>query len=229
MSPRQVNSLIQRVGRSGHSLSRKSEGIILDVSPEDATESIGISLEAILGHLEPTIIHRSPLDVLAHQVAGLLMEYGEIEVDEILKIANGSYSFESLTRNNLLSVVKFMETMGYLSIAGEKLIRRRKCREYYLQNLSTIRDERRYNVIDLTTQKTVGILGEEFMLLHAEIGLHFIIKGRAWQIESLQEENVYVTPVQDPSAAIPGWDGEMIPIPESVARKVGEVVGTQNH
>ncbi|MGI0090117.1 MAG: DEAD/DEAH box helicase, partial [Nitrososphaerales archaeon] len=34
MSPRQVSSLIQRVGRSGHDLKRKSEGIILSVSPE---------------------------------------------------------------------------------------------------------------------------------------------------------------------------------------------------
>jgi len=132
MSPRQVNSLIQRVGRSGHSVSRKSEGIILSVSPEDATESMSISNEALLGHLEPTLIYQSPLDVLAHQVAGLLMEYGEIEVSSVLDLAHASHSFHSLTRNDLTSVTKFMETMGYLTIAGEKLIRRRKCREYYL-------------------------------------------------------------------------------------------------
>jgi len=221
MSPRQVNSLIQRVGRSGHSLSRKSEGIIFSVSPEDATESISISKEALSGHLEPTFFYRSPLDVLAHQIAGLLMEYGEIEVDSVLTLAHASYSFQSLTKNDLISVTQFMEKMGYITISGEKLIRRRKCREYYLQNLSTIRDEKRYHVIDVTSHSKVGILGEEFMLIHAEIGLHFFIKGRAWQIESMQEENVYVTPVVDPSAAIPGWDGELIPIPRSVAKSVG--------
>ncbi len=221
MSPRQVNSLVQRVGRSGHSLSRKSEGIILSVSPEDATESIAISREALLRNLEPTAIHLAPLDVLSHQIAGLLMENSEIDLEEILKIAKVSYSFHSLEKNDLLSVVKFMEKMGYLSLSGERIIRRRKCREYYLQNLSTIRDERRYSVIDLTTQKKIGILGEEFMILHAKVGLHFVIKGKAWEIESIQEENVYVTPVQDREAAVPGWDGELIPIPESVAMKVG--------
>jgi ATP-dependent helicase Lhr and Lhr-like helicase len=221
MSPRQVNSLIQRVGRSGHALSRKSEGIILSVSPEDALESFAASREALSKHLEPTFIHNCPLDVLAHQIAGLLMEYGEVEVSEILKVAHCSYSFRSLSKNDLLSVARFMETLGYLRIADEKLVKRAKCSEYYLQNLSTIRDEKRYNVIDLTTQKRIGILGEEFMILHAEIGLHFIIKGSAWQIESIQEENVYVTPAQDLSAAVPGWDGELIPIPESVARKTG--------
>jgi ATP-dependent Lhr-like helicase len=221
MSPRQVNSLIQRVGRSGHSLSRKSEGIILSVSPEDALESFATSREALSKQLEPTFIHDCPLDVLAHQIAGLLMEYGEVEISDILKIAHDSYSFRSVSKNELLSVARFMETLGYLRIADEKLMRRAKCREYYLQNLSTIRDEKRYNVLDLTSQKKIGILGEEFMILHAEIGLHFIIKGSAWQIESIQAEDVYVTPVQDLGAAVPGWDGELIPIPELVARRTG--------
>ena len=35
MSPRQVSSLIQRVGRSGHSLERLSEGVIVTVYPDD--------------------------------------------------------------------------------------------------------------------------------------------------------------------------------------------------
>jgi ATP-dependent helicase Lhr and Lhr-like helicase len=220
MSPRQVNSLIQRVGRSGHNLYRKSEGIILAVSPEDCLEAISISSEASSGRLESTIIHQSPLDVLAHQVAGLLMEYGLISVDEILQIAQKSFSFRALSRDSLLSVITFMEKMGYLTLDRETVTRGRKCRDYYLQNLSMIRDERRYSVVDMTTQKKIGILGEEFMILHAKVGIHFIIKGNVWQIESIQENMVYVTPVVDPSAAIPGWDGEMIPIPENVARSV---------
>ena len=220
MSPRQVNSLIQRVGRSGHSLFRKSEGIILAVSPEDCLESISISNDAARKKLESTIIHQAPLDVLAHQVAGLLMENGMISVDDVLEIAHRSFSFKSLTRNSLIAVVTFMEKMGFLTLDGGIVTRRRKCREYYLQNLSMIRDERRYSVVDMTTQKKIGILGEEFMILHAKIGIHFIIKGRVWQIESIQEDLVYVTPTVDPSAAIPGWDGEMIPIPETVAKSV---------
>ncbi len=40
MSPRQVSALIQRVGRSGHSLDRVSEGQIMAVSTEDILESV---------------------------------------------------------------------------------------------------------------------------------------------------------------------------------------------
>ena len=155
------------------------------------------------------------------------MEYGEIEIDKILKMANGSFSFQSLTRNDLVSVAKFMETMGYLSIAEKKLIRRRKCRGKYLQNLSTIRDEKDATTLFyLTTQKKVGILGEEFMLIHAEIGLHFIIKGKeARQIESMQEENVSrYLPVHDLSASgYWGWVVLLFLSQNPWLRKVGEV------
>ncbi len=40
MSPRQVSSLIQRVGRSGHSQERLSEGVIITAYPDDTLESI---------------------------------------------------------------------------------------------------------------------------------------------------------------------------------------------
>jgi ATP-dependent Lhr-like helicase len=225
MSPRQSGSLIQRVGRAGHNLGRKSEGVVLAVSPEDVLESYSVLQEARLRNLEPVVIHNCPLDVLAHQIAGLLMEHGEIESSEVLAIAHRSYSFHTLTRNDLESVSHFMETLGYLRKSGESLVKKGKCREYYLQNLSTIRDERRYNVVDLTTQKRVGILGEEFMLLHAEIGLHFIIGGNAWKIESILDDNVYVTPTRDLDSAIPGWDGELIPISRLIAKRTGKERG----
>ena len=222
MSSRQVNSLVQRVGRSGHSLTKRSMGIVLAVSPEDALESMVISDQALKGNFEPTMLLDCPLDVLAHQIAGLLMEYGEITDERIFDIAKQSHSFSSITKENIRSVLTFMERLGFLYYAEGRVTRKRKCREYYLENLSMIRDERRYAVIDATTEDKVGVLGEEFMLLHAKVGLNFVMKGRVWQIEKLHDGAVYVTPIEDPSATVPGWDGELIPLPESVAMMVGE-------
>jgi ATP-dependent Lhr-like helicase len=228
MSPRQVNSLVQRVGRSGHSLSKKSEGIILSVAPEDALEAVVLSQEARERNLEPVYIHECPLDVLAHQVAGVLLESSDAsaELEAMLSLFRRASPFKSLTKDQIVSVLTYMEKLGYLRRDERgRVFRRSKCREYYVSNLSMIPDERRYNVIDLSTQQKVGILGEEFMLLHAKVGVHFIIKGKIWQIESIQGENVYVSPFEDLTAAVPGWDGELLPTPERVAFLVGRERG----
>src|SRR5260370_15352609 len=86
-----------------------------------------------------------------------------------------------------------------------------------------IPDERRYQVVDLTSQQSVGILGEEFMLTMAHVGLNFIIKGRVWQMKQITDDGkVYVLPINDPTAAIPGWDGQILPVPGELAIRVGE-------
>lgn len=221
MSPRQVNSLIQRVGRSGHSLARNSEGIILGVAPEDVLESIVISREAMQRNLEPVVIHEAPLDVLAHQIAGILMVQSETTIEDAMSIIRRAHPFRNLTKDAFSSVAGYMQKLGYLGISGERIFRRSKCRNYYLENLSMIPDERRYTVVDLSSSQKVGILGEEFMILHAKVGVHFIIKGTVWQIEEIQQDLVYVTPYEDPTAAVPGWDGELLPIPKRIARLVG--------
>src|SRR2546427_5672361 len=75
-SPRQVTSLIQRVGRSGHKLDRTSRGLVLAVSSDDAIESLAAIQAAQEGDLEPLRIHRLALDVLAHQIVGCALDHG---------------------------------------------------------------------------------------------------------------------------------------------------------
>jgi ATP-dependent Lhr-like helicase len=87
MSPRQVSSLIQRVGRSGHSLDRVSEGAIMAVSAEDALESVATIQKAQEKSVEPVAIHEKSLDVLAHQIAGITLESeANVKADEALTL-----------------------------------------------------------------------------------------------------------------------------------------------
>jgi ATP-dependent Lhr-like helicase len=124
----------------------------------------------------------------------------------------------------------FNRTVGYLSelrkvrFDGKTLSRTRLTREYYFENLSMIPDETRYLVVDVSTNETVGILGEEFVLLKAKVGVHFICKGKVWQIEQVADDRkIYVTPVEDPLAAVATWDGEMLPIPFELALETGRL------
>jgi ATP-dependent Lhr-like helicase len=100
-----------------------------------------------------------------------------------------------------------------------------RTREYYYSNLSMIPDEKRYPVINILTDRKIGTLGDEFMTLHARVGLHFIIRGKVWRIVQINDETgtVHVVPAEDPSAAIPGWDGEILPVPFDLAQRTGQM------
>jgi ATP-dependent Lhr-like helicase len=224
MSPRQVNSLVQRVGRSGHSLTRTSQGVLVSVSTEDLLESIGVIELAKESRLEPTIIHHRALDVLAHQIAGLLMDSeGSVPLTHVKQVLRRAFPYSQLEDDELEKVVEFMRKMGHLKRDDQTLYRTSRTRMYYYENLSMIPDERRYQVVDLTNQQSVGILGEEFMLTMAHAGLNFIVKGRVWQMKQITDDaKVYVLPINDPTAAIPGWDGQILPVPGELAMRVGE-------
>ncbi|MEM3874210.1 MAG: DEAD/DEAH box helicase [Candidatus Bathyarchaeia archaeon] len=227
LSPRQVSSLIQRVGRSGHRLDMLSEGLILTAFPDDLMESLAAVRNAYNGRIEPVLIHENALDVLAHQVAGILMDKENITIDELLAILRRAYPYRHLAKQTLLEVVHFLANLNQLKIdEEEKVLRKtRKTRSYYYENLSMIPDERRYPVINILTDRRIGTLGDEFMALKARVGLNIIVRGKVWRIVQIEEETgtVYVVPSEDPFAAIPGWDGEMLPVPFNLAQETGKL------
>jgi len=225
MSPRQASSLIQRVGRSGHRLDRTSKGTIVAVSTDDVLESVATVLNAQEKRLEPVKIHKNALDVLAHQIAGVLLDVDDpVKPTETFSLITKAFPYRELTRNDFDNVLTFLDKLRYINFDGKLLTRSSRTRQYYFENLSMIPDERRYQVIDVSTQQSVGILGEEFMILKARKGVRFIIKGKVWEIRQITDDaKVYVIPVEDPTAAIPGWDGELLPLPPVVAQRVGSL------
>jgi len=224
MSPRQVTSLVQRVGRSGHNLGRISKGILVTVSADDILESSASILSAGRGRIEPTRPYVNSLDVLAHQVAGYLMDFETMESGAMLEEVRKAAPFSDLQEETFNRTVGYLAELRKLRFDGKTLSRTRLTREYYYENLSMIPDETRYLVVDVSTNMTVGILGEEFVLLKAKVGVHFICKGKVWQVEQVADDRkIYVTPVEDPLAAVATWDGEMLPIPFELALETGRL------
>ncbi|MGQ9624123.1 MAG: DEAD/DEAH box helicase [Candidatus Bathycorpusculaceae bacterium] len=227
LSPRQVSSLIQRVGRSGHRLDMLSEGTIISAFPDDTLEAVAAVRNAYENRIEPMLIHENALDVLAHQIAGILMDKGSICIDELLTIVRRAHPYHRLKKSTLLDVIDFLASLGELRIEeeGEVLKKTRRTRGYYYENLSMIPDERRYPIVNVLSDRKIGTLGDEFMALRARIGLNFIVRGKAWRIIQIEEETgtVYVVPSEDPFAAIPGWDGEMLPVPFDLAQETGRL------
>jgi ATP-dependent Lhr-like helicase len=225
LSPRQVCSLIQRVGRSGHKLDMTSKGVIVTAFPDDIMEALTATRRAYKGQLEPLQIHETALDVLAHQIAGILLDKRQATIDEMLKILQQAYPYRNLSKAKLLDVASYLHRLRNLWLEGDTLRKTRKTYQYYYENLSMIPDERRYPVVDVISDRKIGTVGDEFMALRARIGLNIIIRGKVWRIVQIEDETgtVHVVPSEDPFAAIPGWDGEILPVPFTLAQEVGKL------
>jgi len=225
LSPRQVCSLIQRVGRSGHKLDMTSKGVIVTAFPDDIIEALTAVRRAYKGQLEPLQIHENALDVLAHQIAGILLDKRRTTIDEMLESLRRAYPYRNLSKAKLLHVAGYLHRLRNLWLEGDTLRKTRKTYQYYYENLSMIPDERRYPVVDVISDRTIGTVGDEFMALRARIGLNIIIRGKVWRIVQIEEKTgtVHVVPSEDPFAAIPGWDGEILPVPFTLAQEVGRL------
>lgn len=227
LSPRHVDSLIQRVGRSGHRSKMLSNGVIITAYPDDTLESIAAVVNAYANRVEPVQVQENALDVLAHQTVGILMDKGDTEATEALALLKQAYPFQNLSEQEFWDVIDFLERLNELKIdeEGKVLRRAKRTRSYYYENLSMIPDEIRYPLVNVISDRKIGSLGDEFMALKARVGLNIIVRGKVWRIVQIEEETgtVYVVPSEDPLAAVPGWDGEMMPVPYELAQETGKL------
>jgi len=231
-SPRQVTRLLQRVGRAGHWVGGTSKGVVITMNSDDALESTVIARRSLREELEDVEIVERPLDVLAHQVAGLLIEDRSLKVDEILDVVRGAYPFSDLKEGDLLEVLDYMSGRRprfAMYIPEERLVLKPRPADalykYYFENLSMIPEEKHYVVIDEEKDEAVGMLDEAFVAEYGEPGVKFIVRGRPWKIIQVYNEVVYVRGEEDPTGAIPDWIGDEIPIPYEIAQEVGAMRG----
>ena len=228
MSPRQVSKLLQRIGRSGHSLERVSEGVIIASDPDDCFESAAIASLAEKGWTEPTKPYNGALDVLGHQILGLSLDEYRIPAKKAFSIVKRAHPYRNLSFEEFMEVGRILQKLGLIWTDSKfdkepALRRRRRTFLHYYGNLSTIPDTKTYRVHDVVSDRPVGTLDAEFIALHGNPGTSFIVKGQAWRILDVRRDKVLVEPLSGIEAAIPAWEGELIPVPFEVAQEVGRM------
>ena len=225
-SPHQVQRLMQRIGRSGHSLSKKPKGFIICSDPLSVIESTAIAEEMSEGRLEKTQVLDSPLDVLCHSITGIILEKSSIKASEIYSIIKKAKPYENLTFEKLKSVLNEMHNLKlvFLQNAVDPLITTTgRTKLYYYLHVSMIPDERKYFVRNASTRKTIGVLDEGFVSDYLQEGESFITQGKPWKVLRVTEKEVLVEEAQDIKASIPDWEGEEIPVTMEIARKVANL------
>jgi ATP-dependent Lhr-like helicase len=228
-SPRQVTRLLQRVGRAGHRRDLVSEGTVVTTHPDDTLEALAIARRAREGEVEPAALHDGSLDTVANQIAGLVMDFGEIRAMRAYDVVTQAYPFRDLSEREFKSVVRELagNRVVWLEEDTDQIEKRRGTWQYFYHNLSMIPDETTYRVEDVASGRDVGTLDERFVVNFAAPGEVFVQRGEMWRINDIDEdeETVTVSPVQDPGGEVPSWTGQEIPVPEAVAREVGEMRG----
>ena len=223
-SPKQAIRLAQRVGRSGHREGAPSKGLILVNNEDDLIESVVLVRRVLNRNYEKPRIHLHALDVLAHQIVGMALEkYSSI--GEIYRVITRSIYYKKLPYRKFIEVIDFLKKIALIKIKNSTIIPRRRAYSYYFEAASTIPDVEKLEVIDIASNKSIGVLDGDFVAANCEVGMTFVLAGRAWAIDRIDYElgKVYVHPSPNIIGAIPAWAGEEIPVEYKVAREVGSL------
>jgi len=226
-SPREVARLLQRVGRAGHRRDEVSHGTVITGSPDDTFEALAIARRAGEGEVEVTQIHHGSLDTVANQLVGVVMDFGETSARHAYQIVTRAYPFEDLDEATFREVAMELHNnrVLYVDEDDDTVSKSGGTWQYYYANLSMIPDEETYAVYDMAAGRQVGTLDERFVVNFAEPGATFVQRGEMWRITNIdeEEEEVNVSPIEDPAGEVPSWTGQEIPVPYEVAQEVGEM------
>src|SRR5205814_8876647 len=88
-SPHRIATLLQRVGRSGHTITGTPKGRLFPLSRDDLFEGAALLRSVRRGELDAIVSHDAPLDVLAQQIAAeaSCRDYAEDELFDLVRRA----------------------------------------------------------------------------------------------------------------------------------------------
>ncbi len=224
-SPRQVSKLIQRIGRSKHNRVSSAKGLVVTNNADDEFEARAILELVKEKSIEDQVIHDGPLDVLAHHIVGMTIQFGTIPVERVLEIIKQAYPFRKTTVEDLFSVLELLNSSSILFFDKEKMEFKKKGRafRYYFENLSTIPNILKFKVFDTVSKKIIGSLDQRFVGDYGDPGNVFVLRGSQWRILNVDESalKINVEPIRSAGINVPYWEGENIPVDYMTASKVG--------
>src|SRR5438270_4920490 len=117
-SPHRIATFLQRVGRSGHTVSGTPKGRIFPASRDDLFECAALMRAVKQGELDRIVMQEMPLDVLAQQIVAesACCEYGE---DELFAFVRRAWPYRDLSRADFDSVLAMLAD-GFATRRGRR-------------------------------------------------------------------------------------------------------------
>jgi len=216
-STRSIATFLQRVGRSGHSVTGTPKGRMFPLTRDELVESAAL-LDAIgRGELDQLEIPREPLDILAQQIVAMVAcdEWSE---DSLYELVCQAYPYRTLSRAGFDSVIRMLSE-GFSTRLGRRaaylhhdainhrLRARRGARLAAITSGGAIPDTADYEVVLEPAGTKVGTVNEDFAI-ESMAGDIFQLGNTSWKILRVEPGRVRVEDAKGQPPSIPFWLGE---------------------
>ena len=216
-SPRSIGLLIQRVGRSGHSLGATPKGRLFPLTRDELLESMALLRGVRRGNLDRLAVPPWPVDVLAQQIVAECSAR-DWDEDALFDLVRTAHPYRELPRDKYDEVVEVLSSGvaprdgrrgAYLhrDAVNRKLRGRRGARLSALTSGGAIPDNADYDVIAEPENVFVGTVNEDFAI-ESMRGDVFLLGNTPWQILRVETGKVRVEDAKGKSPTIPFWLGE---------------------
>src|SRR3989441_146664 len=214
---RSIATLLQRVGRSGHSVGGFPKGRLFPLTRDELVECAALLDSVRRGELDRFFIPEAPLDILAQQiVAAVACE--EWREDDMYALVRRAYPYRAVPRDLFDQVLKMLAE-GYSLKRGRRaayvyrdrvtgrLGARRGARLVALTSGGAIPDTADYAVALEPEGTVVGTVNEDFAI-ESMAGDIFQLGNTSWRILKVEPGRVRVEDARGQPPRIPFWIGE---------------------
>jgi ATP-dependent Lhr-like helicase len=216
-SPRSIATMLQRIGRSGHSLGGLPKGRLFALTRDQLVECAALVRAVRARNLDAIEPRRAPLDILAQQMvaAASSEELGE---DELYELMRGAFHYDELPRESFEKVLRMLAE-GVSDRRGRatahlhwdrvngRVKARRGARLAALTSGGAIPDNANYQVVLYPEEVRIGEVDEDFAI-DSSAGDVFLLGNSPWRIRRVEAGRVLVEDARGAAPTVPFWFGE---------------------
>jgi len=216
-SPRSIATLLQRVGRSGHTRFGTPVGRLYPLTRDELVECAALLRSIRAGELDSVSLPEAPLDILAQQVVAECAAE-DWQEDALYGLMRRAAPYASLTWEAFQDVIELV-TEGVQTGRGRRaayvqhdrvqsrLHARRGARLSALTSGGAIPEMADYRVVAEPDETFVGTVNEDFAI-ESMAGDVFLLGSTSWRIMRVSAGTVRVVDAKGASPTVPFWLGE---------------------
>ncbi len=231
-SPHRIATLLQRVGRSGHTIGGLPKGRVFPTTRDDLVECAALLRAVRRGELDAIVPQDRALDVLAQQIVAecASCDYAE---DELFAMVRRAWPYRDLARADFDAVLE-MSAEGFSTRRGRRAallhrdevnatVRgRRGARLLALTSGGAIPEVADYRVVLDPGETFVGTLNEDFAI-ESHAGDIFQLGNASWRILQVTAGTVRVADARGMPPTIPFWLGEAPARSDELSKAVSDL------